>query len=284
MIVTIKLTTAGSETGPFNLYSDVDGFVTVFETNVSKQKLLAGYTTNLAPENTKVVRVCSIANCKNCVDIKVSIVCENPFYKLFTDALASIVPAAPVVGPALSGDSSTFADSLNRILQKGIVNYNCKLCCPDCQNYVFGSVETSLKYAEAMGIPGGAVPPVPAIPFSESDADLPLYTNPKEVVCCVETCNERLFKKLQGYSIAPGISAIEQFKDKGLFQYSTVSGSGFICAFLDFAETNNLSTTDIANTIDLVLDNGIVISCINNSHIIASVDKFLQLVESVGIA
>jgi hypothetical protein len=159
MIVTIKLTTAGSETGPFNLYSDADGFVTVFETNVSKSKLLAGYTTNLAPNNTKVVRVCSIANCKNCVDIKVSIICENPFYKLFTEALVATKTPKPVVPPgpvALLNTSNsnyyTFAEAIDIVLDKGIVSYDCKTCCPDCQNYVFASVETFLKYGEAMGL------------------------------------------------------------------------------------------------------------------------------------
>lgn len=151
MVVTIKLTTAGSETGPFNLYSDVDGFVTVFESNVSKSKLLAGYTTNLAPENTKIVRVCSIANCKNCVDIKVSIVCENPFYKLFVEVLQASKVSTPAV---------TFGEAMSHALDKGVVAYDCKLCCPDCQDYVFASVETFLKYAEAAGLTASVAVPV----------------------------------------------------------------------------------------------------------------------------
>jgi hypothetical protein len=159
MIVTIKLTTAGSETGPFNLYSDADGFVTVFETNVSKSKLLAGYTTNLAPENTKVVRACSMANCKNCVDIKVSLVCQSPFYYMFADALSyaltyvppapNPVPAAVETTPALT---SLFAQGIDRLLDKGLFSTDCKFCCPDCGRYVFASVETYLKYAEAVGL------------------------------------------------------------------------------------------------------------------------------------
>lgn len=153
MVVTIKLTTAGSETGPFNLYSDVDGFVTVFESNVSKSKLLAGYTTNLAPDNTKIVRVCSIANCKNCVDIKVSIVCENPFYKIFVEALQTSKTSS-------SQNPLTFSEAVDRILDKGVVSYNCKLCCPDCQDYVFASVETFLKYAEAVGLTASAAVPL----------------------------------------------------------------------------------------------------------------------------
>ena len=36
MTVLLTLTTAGSDTGPFNLYSDVDGYISAFETGVSK--------------------------------------------------------------------------------------------------------------------------------------------------------------------------------------------------------------------------------------------------------
>lgn len=54
MIVTITLTYAGPDTGPFNLYSDVDGFISAFETGVSKAALLAGYTTSLVPNGKRV--------------------------------------------------------------------------------------------------------------------------------------------------------------------------------------------------------------------------------------
>tara|TARA_A100001201_G_scaffold118975_1_gene102545 strand:- start:467 stop:742 length:276 start_codon:yes stop_codon:yes gene_type:complete len=65
----IKLTTAGNNTGPFDLFSDVDGFTAAFETGVSKAQLLAGYTTALVPDYTTVVRVTSVNLCANSVDI-----------------------------------------------------------------------------------------------------------------------------------------------------------------------------------------------------------------------
>ena len=78
MTVTITLTIAGTDTGPFNLYSDVDGFVSAFETGVSKAALLAGYTSILVPNGTTIIRVMS-ANplCTNFIDIIIGAPCTT---------------------------------------------------------------------------------------------------------------------------------------------------------------------------------------------------------------
>ena len=69
MTVLITLTIAGSDTGPFDLYSDVDGFVVPFETNVPKASLIAGYTSSLVPNGTVVIRVTSDSVCTNYIDL-----------------------------------------------------------------------------------------------------------------------------------------------------------------------------------------------------------------------
>ena len=72
MTVTITLTVAGSDTGPFNLYSDVDGYTAAFETGVAKLDLLAGYTSALVPDGTTTIRVMSDSEfCTNFIDIPV---------------------------------------------------------------------------------------------------------------------------------------------------------------------------------------------------------------------
>lgn len=72
MTVTITLTLAGSDTGPFNLYSDVDGYTSAFETGVAKAALLAGYTSALVPNGTTIIRVMSSNPlCTNYIDIPV---------------------------------------------------------------------------------------------------------------------------------------------------------------------------------------------------------------------
>jgi len=73
----IKLTTAGNNTGPFNLFSDVDGFTTAFETGVTKAQLLTGYTTAAVPDYTTVIRVASDSFCKNYSDFDLSQMCTT---------------------------------------------------------------------------------------------------------------------------------------------------------------------------------------------------------------
>lgn len=73
MIVLITLTTAGSDVGPlFDLFSNTDGYSVAFETGVSTSALLAGYTSNLVPDGTTIIRVKSYGACVNYIDITVT--------------------------------------------------------------------------------------------------------------------------------------------------------------------------------------------------------------------
>jgi hypothetical protein len=66
----ITLTTAGADTGPFDLYSDIDGYSVPFETGVSKVSLVAGYTSTLIPNGATIVRVKSDnVLCTNYIDL-----------------------------------------------------------------------------------------------------------------------------------------------------------------------------------------------------------------------
>lgn len=70
MTILILLTTAGADTGPFSLYSDVDGYTVPFETNVAKIDLitLPGYLSSLVPDDTTIIKVASISDiCTNYV-------------------------------------------------------------------------------------------------------------------------------------------------------------------------------------------------------------------------
>lgn len=72
--VTITLVIAGLDTGPFDLYSDADGYVTPFETGVLKALLVAGYTSVLVPDAATVIRVASLGVCTNFVDLPIDVV------------------------------------------------------------------------------------------------------------------------------------------------------------------------------------------------------------------
>jgi len=71
MTVLITLTIAGTDSGPFDLYSNLDGFSSAFETGVSKAALLGGYSSSLVPDYTATIRVKSDGVCTNYIDIKV---------------------------------------------------------------------------------------------------------------------------------------------------------------------------------------------------------------------
>jgi len=73
MNVLITLTSAGTDTGPFNLYSNVDNYTTAFETDISKGILVAGYTSTIVPPGTSAIRVKSIGICTNYVDITLTV-------------------------------------------------------------------------------------------------------------------------------------------------------------------------------------------------------------------
>lgn len=71
MTVLITLTIAGTDTGPFNLYSNLDGYTSAFETGVSKASLLGGYSSALVPDGTTTIRVSSTGTCTNYIDLAV---------------------------------------------------------------------------------------------------------------------------------------------------------------------------------------------------------------------
>ena len=72
MTISITLTLAGSDTGPFNLYSNVDGYTIAFETGISRAALIAGYTSSLAPIGTTEVLVESVGTCNRDLYLVVS--------------------------------------------------------------------------------------------------------------------------------------------------------------------------------------------------------------------
>lgn len=74
MTVLITLTTAGTDSGPFNLYSNLDGYVTPFATGVAKSALVSGYSSSAVPNSTTIIRVTSTGVCTNHIDITIGLV------------------------------------------------------------------------------------------------------------------------------------------------------------------------------------------------------------------
>jgi hypothetical protein len=73
MTVLIQLTIADIDTGPtFDLFSDVNNYSSPFESGVSKTVLLTGYTSTTVPGLASIIRVRSIGNCSNFIDLQIS--------------------------------------------------------------------------------------------------------------------------------------------------------------------------------------------------------------------
>lgn len=73
MNVFITISNVGIDAGPFNLYSDVDGYISAFETNIPKVILEAGYSTT-APTGATIVRIQSVNEvCNNFVDVSLQV-------------------------------------------------------------------------------------------------------------------------------------------------------------------------------------------------------------------
>lgn len=70
--VLITLTIAGTDTGPFSLYSDADGFVIPFETSVSKATLQSGYVSTSVPNPATIIKVVSLGTCTNSIFLPIS--------------------------------------------------------------------------------------------------------------------------------------------------------------------------------------------------------------------
>jgi hypothetical protein len=71
MTVLITLTTAGSDTGPFNIYSNANGFSTIIISGVSRASLVAGYNATV-PDGTTEVLVRSVGACQRDLYLDVS--------------------------------------------------------------------------------------------------------------------------------------------------------------------------------------------------------------------
>jgi hypothetical protein len=72
MTVLVTLTLAGTDVGPFNLFSNVDGYTTPLATGISRSALIAGYSLTGVPDDAAVIRAQSTGTCTNYLDMYLS--------------------------------------------------------------------------------------------------------------------------------------------------------------------------------------------------------------------
>jgi hypothetical protein len=104
MTVLVTLTLAGTDVGPFNLFSNVDGYTTPLATGISRAALIAGYSLAGVPDTAAVIRAQSTGTCTNYLDMYLSGGTTTT-----TTSTSSTTTSTTTLAPCLTGDTSAVA-------------------------------------------------------------------------------------------------------------------------------------------------------------------------------
>ena len=128
--VIIKLTTAGTSVGPFNMLSDADSYVTPFETNVSRATLVAGYTSSLVPNAATIIRALSSGSCTQSVDLTITSAPTTTTTTTTTSTTSTTTTAAPTTTTSTTTTTTTlptFIASFSMVSAYDV----CNIVCPN---------------------------------------------------------------------------------------------------------------------------------------------------------
>lgn len=94
----ITLTTAGIMTGPFNIYSNVDGYLSAFAYNISRDQLLSGYPTDNIPEGTSNIKIVSSGACYNSIILNIPPATTTTTSSTSTTTSSTTLPVGTLYG------------------------------------------------------------------------------------------------------------------------------------------------------------------------------------------
>jgi hypothetical protein len=97
MTVLITLTSAGVDAGPFDLYSDTDGFIIAFASGISKATLLGGYLSSAVPDGTTSIRIVSTGTCTNYIYVSVEGTTTTTTSSSSTSSTTTTTTIAPIM-------------------------------------------------------------------------------------------------------------------------------------------------------------------------------------------
>lgn len=69
----IQIAQLGTDTGNFDLYSDINDFTEAFAQRVTIAQLSAGFASDNIPDGTKIIKVKSRGSCTTTLDIGIEI-------------------------------------------------------------------------------------------------------------------------------------------------------------------------------------------------------------------
>jgi hypothetical protein len=149
MTVLVTLTLAGADTGPFDIYSDADGYTTPLASGISKAALQAGYTLTGVPNGATIIRVTSLSTCTNSVNM------------LISGGTTTTTTSTTSTSTSTTTTTTTVAGPVEYTIDNSATGSSASACS--------GSTTTSLVYA----LPGYTVPIVTMIFY-----DSPSLTTP----------------------------------------------------------------------------------------------------------
>ena len=162
MNVYIQLTSAGVDTGPFSLYSDVDAYASPFQTNISRAILLNGFTCTVVPALTTIIRIQSEDDCTNYLDITIQV---NPTTTTTTSSTTTSTTSTTTSTtstttttttlPPTTTTTTTTGIPIQQLLigraQSGTDVYSASTLCGELYNSVLTDIETvQVVYFQAL--------------------------------------------------------------------------------------------------------------------------------------
>ena len=100
----------GGDAGPFNLYSNTDGYTAPFATGISAAALTAGYTSTVVPNGTTIIRVVSAGVCTNYIDITINLITTTT---TTSSSSTSTTTTTTTVTPTTTTTTTEFIPNLN---------------------------------------------------------------------------------------------------------------------------------------------------------------------------
>lgn len=212
----------------------------------------------------------------------------------------------------LRGNASSYFETFDRLLDKGIIIPNCSYCCTNCNRYVIANRETYFKYAEVESV---------NLTNSNPDRKVPLcchniYTDIENYLMYSEVMLDENNNDISGLRCCNGfLDCIDDFicwaKDymTGADLFFRVLNKGIIesdqfvnnctgekvtgiCLLLDLfkkyyikfrSANNNAENYSIVEGLERILEKGIIIECIDGKMIFSSVETWLKFNEATAV-
>lgn len=141
----------GGDAGPFNLYSNTDGYTTPFATGISAAALTAGYTSTVVPNGTTIIRVLSTGQCTNYIDITINLVTTTTTTTLpvttTTTSSSSTSTTTTTAVPTTTTTSSSSTSTSTSTSTSSTTTTTTTIAC-DCVNFTLSISQVDLDASD----------------------------------------------------------------------------------------------------------------------------------------